>query len=186
MIVAFARESNSSKIRDILESAGAASCLICRNAAEVKRVIHKRKIRIVICGFRLPDETCQEMYQDLPDFCSMLMIASQSSLDLCEDDDIVKLAAPVGRDELLSTVGRMVQFSLDELRKSHAPRSEEEQLLIDQAKEMLMRSQGMTEEQAHRFLQKKSMDNGIKLAETARMILSGQINNGESEKAAVQ
>lgn len=32
----------------------------------------------------------------------------------------------------------------------------------------------MTEEQAHRFLQKKSMDNGAKLVEIARMILAGE------------
>jgi response regulator NasT len=31
----------------------------------------------------------------------------------------------------------------------------------------------MTEEQAHRFLQKKSMDNGAKLTDTARMVLAG-------------
>ena len=36
---------------------------------------------------------------------------------------------------------------------------------------LLMDRNEMTEEQAHRFLQKKSMNSGVKLAETARMVL---------------
>ena len=32
---------------------------------------------------------------------------------------------------------------------------------------------GMTEEQAHRFLQKKSMDSGAKLIQTAQLVLEG-------------
>ena len=31
----------------------------------------------------------------------------------------------------------------------------------------------MTEEQAHRFLQKKSMDSGAKLIQTAQLVLEG-------------
>ena len=34
---------------------------------------------------------------------------------------------------------------------------------------------GMTEAQAHRFLQKESMDHGSKLAETARIVLGNSI-----------
>ena len=33
---------------------------------------------------------------------------------------------------------------------------------------------GMTEEQAHRFLQKKSMDSGAKMVQTAKLVLGGQ------------
>ena len=37
----------------------------------------------------------------------------------------------------------------------------------------LMERRGMTEEQAHYYLQKKSMDSGAKLVQTARLILDG-------------
>ena len=42
MVVAFESETNSAKIKEIIESGGVASCLICRSAAEVKRVVHKQ------------------------------------------------------------------------------------------------------------------------------------------------
>ena len=50
-------------------------------------------------------------------------------------------------------------------------RSPEEEALLSRAKALLMDRRGMTEGQAHRFLQKKSMDSGARLAETARQLL---------------
>lgn len=50
-------------------------------------------------------------------------------------------------------------------------RNQEEQEQIKAAKLLLMDRYGLNEEQAHRFLQKKSMDAGMKLAQTARLVL---------------
>ena len=36
---------------------------------------------------------------------------------------------------------------------------------------MLMKQKGLSEEEAHHYLQKKSMDNGIGMVETAHMVL---------------
>ena len=58
VVVAFENEANSAKIRDILESDGTAMCVVCRSAAEVKRVVHKQRLGIVVCGFKLPDSSC--------------------------------------------------------------------------------------------------------------------------------
>ena len=46
--------------------------------------------------------------------------------------------------------------------------------MADELGHQAMEQGSMTEEQAHRFLQKKSMDNGAKLVEIARMILAGE------------
>lgn len=51
-------------------------------------------------------------------------------------------------------------------------RSREEQELIKQAKELLMDRNHMTEADAHRYLQKCSMDSGTNMVETAQMIMS--------------
>ena len=45
-----------------------------------------------------------------------------------------------------------------------------EKKLITEAKALLMERNHMTEEEAHRYLQKTSMDNGTSLVETAEMI----------------
>ena len=61
----------------------------------------------------------------------------------------------------------------EEKNLHHPPpkRKEEEQKLIRTAKELLMDVNRMTEAEAHRFLQKRSMDSGMKLAEMAQYII---------------
>ena len=43
--------------------------------------------------------------------------------------------------------------------------------IIDEAKKLLMNTRNMTEEEAHRFIQKSSMDSGTNMVETAQMVL---------------
>ena len=173
VIVAFESDGNSARIREILESGGEFSCLVCRSAAEVKRAAHKQHRSLVVCGFKLADETCEDLFHDLPDGCFMLMIGPRARLELSETDGIFKLQSPIRRGELLASVRMLVQFQRYVPReKGPARRGEEEQKLIAQAKAVLMDRHGMTEAQAHRFLQKQSMDNGAKLTDTARLVLT--------------
>ena len=175
VIVAFESGANRDKIREILEREGEFSCLVCRSAAEVKRAAHKQHRSLIVCGFKLADETCEELFHDLRSDCFMLMVAPQASLELSETEGIFKLQSPIGRGELLASVRMLVQFQRYIPReKGPAKRGEEEYRLIAQAKAVLMDRHGMTEDQAHRFLQKQSMDNGARLTDTARMVLADQ------------
>jgi len=69
----------------------------------------------------------------------------------------------------------MVAYNLERKRRKRrqAPRkrTQEEQELVDRAKAILMERNQMTEDEAHRYLQKTSMDNGTSFTETAQMIL---------------
>ena len=175
VIVAFENAANGARIREMLESEGEFSVLVCRSAAEVKRSVHKQHRSLIVCGFKLADETCEELFHDLPEGCFMLMIGPQARLELSETEGIFKLQSPVRRGELLASVRMLVQFQRYIPReKGPARRGEEEQELIQRAKAVLMDRHGMTEEQAHRFLQKQSMDNGAKLTDTARLVLADQ------------
>ena len=175
VIVAFENGANSTRVREILESEGEFSCLVCRSAAEVKRAAHKQHQCIIVCGFKLADETCEELFHDLRSDCFMLMVGPRVRLELSENEGIFKLQSPIHRGELLASVRMLTQFQRYIPReKGPAKRGEEEQLLIARAKAVLMDRHGMTEEQAHRFLQKQSMDNGAKLTDTARLVLADQ------------
>lgn len=174
VIVAFERKSNCDRIREILESTGEFSCLTCRGADQIRRTVRKLRLELVVCGFKLGEESCESVYQDLPRRCAMLMVAPQAQLDLCEAEGILKLPAPIRRAELLASVRLLAQMGQGRERAS-ARRSPEERELVEQAKQILIRCGGMTEDQAHRFLQKRSMDNGARLADTARQVLEGAI-----------
>lgn len=175
VIVAFENGANAVRIKEVLESSGDFSCVVCRSAAGVKRTARKLRVRTVVCGFKLADQSCEDMYHDLPEGCSMLMVAPQTRLELCETESVFKLQTPVRRGELLASVRMLAQFQRTAPRergKPHVQRSEKELALVARAKAVLMDRHGMTEEQAHRFLQKQSMDAGAKLTDTAKLILS--------------
>jgi len=174
VILAFESEKNLARMREALENSGVAGCIVCHSAAEVKRLVQKQHVTTVVCGYKLRDETAEALLEDLPISCSMLVVAVQNMLDMIDSDDIFKLAAPVSRNDLLSTVRMLLQMGrrMEKFVRRHQ-RSGEEQALVDRAKAILMVRNGMTEDQAHRFLQKRSMDSGAKLAQTAQMILDG-------------
>jgi len=52
------------------------------------------------------------------------------------------------------------------------PRTDAEKEVINKAKLVLMERNNMTEEEAHRYIQKNSMDSGTNMVEMAEMILS--------------
>lgn len=171
VIVAFENVKSSERVREILESSGTATCIVCRSASEVKRVLGEQHISTVVCGFKLPDESAEGMFGDFPSSCSMLMVAVQSILNLCQNSDIFRLASPVSRGDLIASVRMLVQMGHRLETFIRPKRSEEELSVIREAKALLMDRHGMTEEQAHRFLQKKSMDSGAKMVQTAKLVL---------------
>ena len=77
--------------------------------------------------------------------------------------------------DLLNTVNMMLQ-SMDRRRKKRRKelknRDPKQQETIRKAKELLMTRNNMSEEEAHRYLQKSSMDSGTNMVETAEMVLS--------------
>ena len=62
VVVAFAGEQNGRRVKEILESAGAASCLLCRSADQVRRLVGQQRITTVVCGYKFPDGTAEELF----------------------------------------------------------------------------------------------------------------------------
>ena len=171
VIVAFENPKSAGRIKEILETSGTASCILCKTADQVRRTVNKLHITAVICGFKLADQSAAALAGDLPSSCAVLVLASQNLLDLLQNDDLFQLPAPVSKGDLTASVRMLLQMGRRLERALRPRRSPEEMEVIQQAKALLMDRNGMTEEQAHRFLQKSSMDNGTKLLQTAQMVL---------------
>ena len=43
-----------------------------------RRTVAKLRLDLVVCGFKLTDESCETLYFDLPQRCAMLMVAPQA------------------------------------------------------------------------------------------------------------
>ena len=174
IIVAFESEKTALRVKELLEGGGAAACLVCRTADQVRRAINKLPVPAVVCGYKLGDQTEELFFEDLPPSCAMLVLAHQDRLDLLGNDDIFRLPSPVSRGDLLAAVRLLLQVGRRLERYGRPCHSGEDRRLIDRAKALLMDRHGITEEQAHYYLQKKSMDSRTKLAQTARLVLDSK------------
>lgn len=106
----------------------------------------------------------------------MLLVASPARLQECSIGNIMCLAMPIHTHELVSTLETMLLELSRPLRRSRKPqpkkRTQKEQKTIEDAKALLMERNNLSEEEAHKYIQKLSMDSGNNLVETAEMILA--------------
>ena len=106
----------------------------------------------------------------------MLLVASPAKLENCTGQGIVCLGMPIKVNELTSTIDMMTynyrRRKKKEKEKKPRQRTEEEKATILKAKQLLMERNNLSEEEAHRYIQKVSMDSGTNMVETAYMIIS--------------
>ena len=131
---------------------------------------------IIVCGYKLPDMICSQLREDLPKGFEMLVLASRHIIESgLIDKEIPCLAMPFRAHDLVETVDMMIQTmerARRRRREKPGERNPKERELIQKAKEILMERNHMSEEEAHRYMQKCSMDSGTNLTETAQMVLS--------------
>lgn len=172
IIVAFPKLDDANKIKNILVRNGYEVALSCNNAAQIISLCGKLEEGIIICGYKLADMMYTELFGYLPGGFSMILLASAKRLVECYEPDIIKLAMPLKINELAVAINN-VYHAYKRQKKFSKPkeRTEEEKKIINDAKTLLISNQGMSEEEAHRYIQKISMDSGNSMVETAEMIL---------------
>ena len=171
VIVAFENTAMGQRFGELMESTGTARCLICRSGDQVRRLLGRQPVYCVVCSPRLADGPAEWLYEDLPPACSLLLVGPQHVLDACTGPDLYKLPTPVRREEAVSTVRLLLQFGRRMERALRPRRSGAEQELVSRAKRLLMDRKGLTEEEAHRLLQKRSMDGGLPMTQAARQVI---------------
>lgn len=171
IIVAFESTNSHRRVTEMLESGGISVRCSCRSGAEVIRTINRMGGGIVICASKLSDMSASDLAQDLKGSAMLLVVAASNQLTFCNSDDVFKLPTPVSRTDLIASVRMLIQMEQKYLRLTLPRRSIEDTRLVESAKKLLMAKNHISEEQAHNFIQKKSMENRSKMAEAAQLIL---------------
>lgn len=173
VIIAFSKAEDAGRIQAVLEKHGIQVAAACTSAASALSEMNHQSGGILICGYKLPDMHFTELRECMPGNFEMLLVASGRVLSTVEGANVVALSLPLSAYELVNTVAMMDKDRIRRKKKAGPrPRSPREQAAIDNAKALLMERNHMTEAEAHRYIQKCSMDNGTNLAETAQMILT--------------
>ena len=130
---------------------------------------------IVVCGYKLKDMMYTDLREYLPENFDMLLVASQDKWSDGLVRGVMGLSMPIKVYDLMNTI-EMMLTDIDRRRRKRKKqlknRDPKQQETVRRAKELLMARNNMTEEEAHRYLQKSSMDSGTNMVETAEMVLS--------------
>lgn len=174
IIVVFPKMENAKNIKNILVKNGFRVNAVCTTGAQALQHADMLGEGIVVCAGRLQDMMYTRLREYLPHYFQMLVVASCNQREEGTRDNVVFLTMPLKVHELVSTLEMMADNRIKRRGKKTGPakRSEEEKELLQSAKRVLMERNNMTEEEAHRYIQKSSMDSGTGLVETAQMILS--------------
>ena len=175
IIVVFPNRDNATNIRNLLVRGGMDVTGVCTTGAQAMHYADTVDEGIVICGYKLKDMMYTELREYLPDNFEMLLIASQEKWSNGLIEGVVGLSMPIKVYDLINTMEMMLRSIYRRRKKrklQQKNRNPEQQALINKAKELLMARNNMSEEEAHRYLQKSSMDSGTNMVETAEMVLS--------------
>lgn len=150
-------------------------------AAAARRTVFDRDFDLVVICVPLPDETGIELALDIAERSNagvMVVVPSEiyaSALERVTDSGILTVSRPTTK-LVLSTAVRLLVSLQDKMQalvmKEQAAREKTEEVrIVDRAKFALMEQKHMTEDDAHRYVGKLAMDNGISRRKAAERIL---------------
>lgn len=175
IIVVLPKLDDAKNMKNALVRSGYRVTGICTTGAQAISQADGLHDGIVISSYKLPDMVYTELHECLPAGFEILLMASGRVIQECYGNDIVCLSMPLKINDLVNTLNMMmegIERRRRKLRSQPKKRSEEEDTLIKKAKEVLMARNHMTEDEAHKYLQKTSMDSGTNVVETAQMVLT--------------
>ncbi|MBQ7678816.1 MAG: ANTAR domain-containing protein [Butyrivibrio sp.] len=146
-----------------------------------RRAILERDYDIVVIDVPLPDETGEELALDITERsrAGVLMVVAQDAFeDVTErvtDHGVMAMPKPFPRDRADRAIRFLaaVQMRMRQLERRVVSVEDkmEELRLVSKAKLLLMEKKGMTENEAHRYLVKQAMNDGLSKKLVAEQVL---------------
>jgi two-component system, response regulator PdtaR len=197
VIVAFSDPGAAGKIKSLLAGRGLPVRGVCQTGSQVLQMAAECEGGgVIACPLAFSDMTAREVMSLLPDSFDMLVLITARQQGMIGGSGIFPMTLPAdgamiadGIRQLLET--RQIRAALaGEASQPHRPdslpsdryksaeadpgheRGTEERKIIEQAKYLLMNRKQISEAEAHRYLQKKSMASGVRMVDLARRIIS--------------
>jgi response regulator NasT len=181
IILTVGNEEGAKILKKALSSSGYGILEVCKNGSETLRTVRRLNPELVIINYDLPDTTGVEVGRIIAEdnLCSVLVLVSQSQkvyVDKFKGElDMASLVKPFKKMMLVNTVDiliknrrkvRKLEYEIENLRIKMEIRK-----IVDKAKGLLILLENVTEEEAHRAIQKMSMDTGTPIKKIAEEII---------------
>ena len=167
IVVVSQSEDSRSKLVKLLASSGLQVFRSCSSGSELRRALSESEDCVVVMIGYTPDCKPDELMWDYKDSIQILLIAKQPVLENVESPEIFRLAMPASGQAVIGALEMLSQ--LHRMRLPH--RTGESKDTVERAKAVLMEQKGLSEPEAHRFMQQYAMNHGMKMAQFAQKIL---------------
>lgn len=175
IIIVFPKTEDVRAIRSLLVRSGYPVHAACTSGAQALAAADRLGSGVIISGYKYSDMLYEELYEEVAQRFEMLLIASARVIGEGIREGVVGVTMPLKRQELTESLDMLLcklEYSRKKRRIRTKQRDEAQQKRITEAKALLMERNHMTEAEAHRYLQKLSMDSGNSLLETAEMLFA--------------
>lgn len=164
VIIAYPIKNTAMQIRNVLESEGIYVSHICATGTSVLNIAADMRGGVVVCAAMLSDMGATALTENLPSGFDIVALTKSG----CESylGNYISLPLPLDRTEFVNTIAVLVTSE-----SSFTARNKSDSDYISNAKSILMNSNGISEMQAHKQLQRESMRSGKKLVDVAKGII---------------
>jgi response regulator NasT len=182
VVIADADTENRQKLKEILTHAGYMVAGVVEDGRSALKVISQKEPDVVIMDARLPGSEGLEIARIIEEHRAAPVIL----LTEAHEQDIVEATAPtwifgylikpvedkqlfMAIEIAIASFKKIVKLEEENKRLRQAL---EERKLVERAKGLLMEVKGMSEKDAYKYMQRKSMDNCVSIARVARQIIT--------------
>ena len=167
IIIVSTSEKSRLQLSGLLASSGYGVFRVCASASELRRTLTACEDGIVIVAGSVPECSPDDLVGDFGDGFHVLLVGRPDALNACESPRVFKLAYPCAGSAVIGAVEMLSQLHAMGLPR----RAGEDRALIDRAKLILMRRQGISEPEAHRQMQLYAMRHSMRMTDYARALL---------------
>lgn len=175
IIVANSSEDSAKKIAAVLKSSGLPVYGICTTGAQIIDLTNRHYHGgVVVCDVQLKDMLTINLPHVVANDYDFLFLVKSFQSEISQVLESVSLTVPLNRLDLVSSVNMLLNITDrtdSKIKKRMQEGIPDEKAIVKKAKDLLIERNHFTEMQAHRFIQKKSMDNCKKAVETAMIIM---------------
>lgn len=170
IFIAFSNKKTALSIAKIIISEGMPIKAVLKNITDLTNTLSYYRDGIIFLSYVFDDVYIDNILELIPDGFTVILIGNREQINSCDNEDVLKLAVPLRKVDLICALDMISSF--ESSYKLRDKKTDDEKKIIDNAKHYLMDAYSMSESQAHRYIQKKSMDTGKKLADIAKIILN--------------
>lgn len=167
-LIVTSSEKSVAFFSEMLNAASCSAVTVSSAGGEARRLLLEREFDIVIINVPLPDETGELLSKHIAakEYAQVILVVKNEYFDemsaATEDAGVLVVAKPVDRNLFWSSL-KLAKSAQSRLRKARDENSKlkqkiEDIRIIDRAKCTLISVLKMTEQEAHRFLEKQAMD----------------------------